>query len=121
VADAADGDRAAVVWVDEYGPGLVHTHVVLDLVVDRPRRSFPVEPLRLSWSQGVPGIYDLAERDAVSGTLEQGGYRHVCAVALGSDGLRAWFVVVDGQNYRPSLNAEALGRILFLAGECSAV
>jgi tetratricopeptide (TPR) repeat protein len=121
VTEVADGDRAAVVWVDEYGPGLVHTHVVLDLIADRPRRAFPVEPLRLSWSQGVPGLYDVSEREAVIGTLDQGAYRHVCSVALGSDGLRAWFVVVDGQTYRPPLTEDAVARILFLAGECSAV
>jgi tetratricopeptide (TPR) repeat protein len=121
VAEAAEGDRAAVVWVDEYGPGLVHTHVVLDFVADRPRRAFPVEPLRQSWSQGVPGLYDQSERDPVYGSLENGSYRHVCAVALGSDGLRAWFVVVDGQSYRPALDADSAGRVLFLAGECSAI
>jgi tetratricopeptide (TPR) repeat protein len=121
VTEVADGDRAAVVWVDEYGPGLVHTHVVLDLVADRPRRAFPVEPLRLSWSQGVPGIYDLSERDVMIGALDQGGYRNVCSVALGSDGLRAWFVVVDGQGYRQLLDEDAKAKILFLAGECSAV
>ncbi|MBW3535195.1 MAG: hypothetical protein KY453_08280 [Gemmatimonadetes bacterium] len=27
-----DADRAAVLWVDEYGAGLVHVHLVLDLL-----------------------------------------------------------------------------------------
>ena len=41
-ASITGADRAAVVWVDEYGPGLVHPHVVLDVLSDRPRRSFGV-------------------------------------------------------------------------------
>jgi tetratricopeptide (TPR) repeat protein len=117
----ASGDRAAVVWVDEYGPGLVHGHVILDLSADRPRRAFLPEPLRLAWSEGVPGIYDASGREAAPGLFDAGAYRSVCAVALGSDGLRAWFVVVDGQTPRPRLTPEATAEMMFLAGECSAI
>jgi hypothetical protein len=115
------GDRAAVVWVDEYGPGLVHGHVVLDLLSDQPRRAFAHEPLRLAWSEGVPGLYDACDREPGAGVLEQGAYRSICAVALGSDGLRAWFVVVDGQTPRPRLSREAATELMYLAGECSAI
>jgi tetratricopeptide (TPR) repeat protein len=119
-ASVASGDRAAIVWVDEYGPGLVHAHVILDLISDHPRRAFPPEPLRLAWSEGVPGLYDVCERE--SGHLgDSGGYRSVCAVALGSDGLKAWFVVVDGQTPRPRLSKDASAQMMFLAGECSAI
>jgi len=109
-------DRAAVVWVDEYGPGLVHPHVVLDLASDRPRRSFALEPLRRAWDTGVPGVFCQGEAgislDRTPWTL---------AVALGSDGSRAWFLVVDALVPRASLRKELRGRIMFLAGECSAV
>jgi hypothetical protein len=115
------GDRAAIVWVDEYGPGLVHGHVILDLIADQPRRAFAAEPLRLAWSEGVPGLYDASDRESPHGVFEQGSYRSICAVALGSDGLRAWFVVVDGQAPRPRLTRDASAELMFLAGECSAV
>jgi tetratricopeptide (TPR) repeat protein len=118
----ANGDRGAVVWVDEYGPGLVHGHVILDLISDNPRRAFPSEPLRLAWSEGVPGLYDTCSREGSQGGFEPAtSYRSVCAVALGSDGLRAWFVIVDGQTPRPRLGADAAGDMMFLAGECSAI
>lgn len=117
----ASGDRGAVVWVDEYGPGLVHGHVILDLTSDRPRRAFQPEPLRMAWSEGVPGFFDSTGRDVGQGVFDPVAYRSVCAVALGSDGLRAWFVVVDSQTPRPRLSAEAAAEMMFLAGECSAI
>ena len=120
-ASVTSADRAAVVWVDEYGPGLVHGHVILDLCSDRPRRAFQPEPLRMAWSEGVPGLYDAGGRDGAHGLFEAGAYRSVCAVALGSDGLRAWFVVMDGQTPRPLLTSDAAAEIMFLAGECSAI
>lgn len=120
-ASVGGGDRAAVVWVDEYGPGLAHTHVILDLASDLPRRAFSVEPLRLAWSGGVPGLYDLPEKQGVNRFSEQGSSRSLCAVALGSDGLRAWFLVVDGQTPRAPLSEEDSGWLMFVAGECSAI
>ena len=41
-------ERVAAVWIDEYGPGVVHPHTVLDLLSDIPRRRFAAEPLRLA-------------------------------------------------------------------------
>lgn len=118
VAELAGADRVATVWVDEYGPGLVHAHVVLDLLSDRPRRSYPVEPLRRAWDDGgVPGFYDGA-RDARS---DSDAETDLFAVALGSDGTRAWFVVGDRVAGRPALAEEIRDEIMFLAGECSAV
>ena len=114
-------DRAAAVWVDEYGPGLVHVHAVLDLVSDTPRRRFPVEPLRLAWNDGVPGKLDVPDVDR-SGPipLHEAG-RSLCAVALGSDGSRAWFLVADGLAARVPLDRDTSGQLMFLAGECAAV
>ena len=114
-------DRAATVWLDEYGPGLVHVHAIVDLVSDVPRRRFPVESLRLAWNDGVPGkldVSDLAQSAAipihdVAGSL--------CTVALGSDGARAWFLVTDGMRARLPLDSETSGRLMFLAGECAGV
>ncbi|MDH3423628.1 MAG: hypothetical protein OEN00_11595, partial [Gemmatimonadota bacterium] len=65
VAELCDADRAATVWVDEYGPGSVHPHVVLDHLADRPRRHFSSEPLRRAWELGVPGAVD-AQADPTS-------------------------------------------------------
>ena len=58
VAELSAADRVATVWVDEYGPGLVHPYVVLDLLSDRPRGSFQVEPLHKAWEMGIPGAHD---------------------------------------------------------------
>ncbi len=110
-------DRAAVVWVDEYGPGLVHPHVVLDLASDRPRRFFALEPLQRAWDTGVPGVFCHDEGT----TSLHGRIPWTLAVALGSDGSRAWFLVVDALVPRASLPQKLRGRIMFLAGECSAV
>jgi tetratricopeptide (TPR) repeat protein len=113
-------DRAATVWVDEYGPGHVHVHALLDLLADIPRRRFPAEPLRLAWNDGVPGKLDIpdVDRSAAIPLHEAGG--SLCAVALGSDGARAWFLIADGMARVP-LDRETSGQLLFHAGECAAV
>ena len=105
-------DRVAIVWVDEYGPGLVHPHVVLDLRSDRPRRSFAAEPLRRAWELGVPGALDEPGTSTLPSSL---------AIALGSDGTRAWFLAAESAAPRAMLDKEARERIMFHAGECSAV
>ena len=105
-------DRAAIVWVDEYGPGLVHPHVVLDLRSDQPRRSFAAEPLRRAWELGVPGALDEPGTYTMHSSL---------AVALGSDGTRAWFLDAESPASRATLVTEPRERSMFLAGECSAV
>jgi hypothetical protein len=114
VAELSDADRVATVWVDEYGPGLVHPHVVLDSLSDRPRRFFSAEPLRKAWALGVPGAVDEPANpmSAIPTTL---------AIALGSDGMRAWFLVAESGAGRPLLESMARDRIMFLAGECAAV
>ncbi len=120
VAAILSAGRAALVWVDEFGPGMVHPYVVLDLASDRPRRSFSLDPLNRAWESGVPGVHfsEEDERGHVFG-LEPGGTS--MAIALGSDGTRAWFVVADALGVRPPLSEDAEGRIMFLAGECSGV
>lgn len=110
IADLTGSDRVAVVWIDEYGPGLVHPHVVLDLLSDRPRRVFAVDPLQKAWDLGIPGAFD----DAL-------GEPATFAVALGSDGARGWFVVADSVTRRSPVGEEWRNRLMFLAGECSAV
>lgn len=107
-------DRVATVWIDEYGPGLVHPHVVLDLLSDRPRRSFAAEPLRKAWESGVPGGYEAP-------TGKEGAPPWSMSVALGSDGTRSWFVVADAVAPRPPLTGAQREDLMFLAGECSAV
>ena len=110
-------DRGAIVWVDEYGPGMVHPHVVLDLASDRPRRNFALEPLRRAWDTGVPGVYCHGEPSS----LHLDRIPWTMAVSLGSDGSRAWFMIADALAPRAGLANEVRGRIMFLAGECSAV
>jgi tetratricopeptide (TPR) repeat protein len=117
LARVTGADRSAVVWVDEYGPGLVHPHVVLDLASDRPRRSFAMEPLRRAWDTGVPGVFCQAEASAPG----PGRLPWTMAVALGSDGSRAWFLVADALAPRGRLSGGLRERIMFLAGECSAL
>lgn len=120
IARIVGADRVAAVWVDEYGPGLVHPHAVLDLLTDRPRRSFPAEPLRRAWERGVPGVFESVgpvaghARDANAAPWS-------LAVALGSDGTRAWFVVAESVTVRGALGADLRDRVMFLAGECSSV
>jgi len=114
VAELCDADRAATVWVDEYGPGSVHPHVILDQLSDRPRRFFSVEPLRRAWELGVPGAIDaLADPTSSIPTT--------FAISLGSDGMRAWFLVAESPAGRPLLDAATRDRLMFLAGECAAV
>jgi len=117
VVPLVGADRAATVWIDEYGPGLVHPHVVLDLVSDRPRRVFPAEPLRRAWEAGVPGVFETQTVGLARGE----GQPWVVAVALGSDGTRSWFLVADAVSPRAGVDADTRERLLFLAGECSAV
>jgi len=114
IAGLTGADRVAALWVDEYGPGLVHPHVVLDLLADKPRRRFSAEPLHKAWEDGVPGTYDQAsDVDASSSST--------CAVALGSDGSRAWFLVAESVSPRAAFDASIRERIMFLAGECSSI
>jgi len=114
MADLTGADRVAVVWVDEYGPGLVHPHLVVDLIADRANRVFSIEPLHRAWDCGIPGAYDeAADRDARGA--------NTVAIALGSDGSRGWFVVAESLARRARLEHSVRDRLMFLAGECSAV
>lgn len=115
LARLLSADRAAVVWVDEYGPGLVHPHVVVDLLCDRPRRTFSREPLRAAWESGVPGAHEII---APGGEVRS---PWSLSLALGSDGTRSWFVVADAVSPRAPISTEMRDRALFFAGECAAV
>jgi tetratricopeptide (TPR) repeat protein len=113
VAALTGADRAAAVWVDEHGSGQVHPHMVVDLLSDRPRRAFSSDPLRGAWQLGVPGTFECPAGSAsIPSTF---------AVALGSDGTRAWFLVADSLVPRLCVGAEAREGLMFLAGECAAV
>lgn len=114
VADLTRADRVATVWVDEYGADLVHPHVVLDQLNDRPRRAFSIDPLHEAWQLGVPSACDRPGElwSAIPSTF---------AVSLGSDGTRAWFLIAESVAARSVLDVAARDRIMFLAGECAAV
>jgi len=109
------GERAAVLWVDEYGEGRVHTRAVLDLASKTPRRSFPLPALAAAWREGAPGLSHIVQGRAVGGTTP----RSICSVALGSDGLRWWFFTVDG--LPPVLSVAEVQRMHYLAGRVSSV
>jgi tetratricopeptide (TPR) repeat protein len=114
IAELSGADRVATVWVDEYGPGLIHPYVVLDQLCDQPRRAFSAEPLHEAWELGVPGAHD---RPFTSGS----SIPSTLAVALGSDGTRAWFVLAESVLPRPLLDRQLRDRIMFLAGECASI
>ncbi len=116
VTELASADRAAALWIDEYGPGIVHPHLVLDLFADRPRRSFTEERLREARESGVPGVCEYGP-DSAPGGRRTGGSGVV--VSLGSDGTRSWFLVADSVSAGPSLAEPVRDEIMFLAGECS--
>jgi len=113
VAELSGSDRVAAVWIDEYGPGLVHPHLVVDSLSDRPRRAFRLEAFHRAWERGVPGAYDEAgDESSRSG---------VFAIALGSDGARGWFLIADSVSRRVRLDEAVRHRMMFLAGEISAL
>jgi tetratricopeptide (TPR) repeat protein len=113
VATLTGADRVAAVWVDEFSPDVVHPDAVLDLLSDRPRRRFSADPLHKAWEYGIPGTYDQSrDADPSSTTL---------AIALGSDGARAWFLHADSVAKRPELDGFVRDRVLFLAGEISSI
>lgn len=115
LANLVGADRAATVWVDEYGPGLVHPHVVLDLLCDHPRRSFSADPLRRAWEAGVPGLLEAPHTRGADGSP------WTLAISLGSDGTRGWFLIADSVVPRPALTSDVRDRVMFLSGECSSV
>lgn len=114
VADLTISDRVAAVWIDEYGPGVVHPYIVLDLLSDRPRRLFSIEPLQKAWDFGIPGVLDElgAATDERAATF---------SVALGSDGARGWFLVADSVTRQLHVDDDRRDRLMFLAGEISSV
>ena len=116
----AGADRGAVVWLDEYGPGSAHPHALLDLAADRPRRFFSPIPLRAAWDSGVPGLFDLPQAEGRWGRLGE-GIASTSVIALGSDGPRSWFLVIDSLTPRVALNRRTAGDLMFLAGEIASV
>lgn len=114
-------DRGAILWIDEYGSGAVHVHCLLDLTSDRPRRAFASGPLRRAWEEGIPGLLDEPDLTRSDDRILPRGPRSLCAVALGSDGVRSWFLAVDSRSSRDALSDEAAEYLMFLAGECASV
>lgn len=114
IAEITESDRVAVVWVDEFAPRQAHPWLVLDLLCDRPRLSFSVDPLQRAWDRGIPGTEEMRDTGGV-------GRSPGLWIALGSDGARGWFVVADTVTGRRPLCDDRRSRALFLAGECSAV
>lgn len=116
---AVDGDRAATVWVDEYGSGLAHAYCVLDLAADPPRREFTPEPLKRAWECGVPGLLDVPDVARADDLPVPEEIRSVAAVSLGSDGVKAWFLVTDSRTPRAMLGDAARSELMFSAGEAA--
>jgi len=102
LASRVGADRAAVVWVDDYGTPAVHAYCLLDLTSGAERRTFDVELLHEAWDQGVPGLID--RPNLGPGTARVRAPRSSAVVALGSDGTRSWFAVVDSLTPRERLS-----------------
>jgi tetratricopeptide (TPR) repeat protein len=68
----------------------------------------------------VPGLLDLPQTD---GRWEQfgEGVASACIVAMGSDGPRSWFLVVDSLTPRAGLSDQTAGDLMFLAGEIGSI
>ena len=66
IAEITGSDRVAVVWVDEFAPRHGHPWLVLDLLSDRPRRGFAVDPLQRAWERGIPGKEEPLEAGALA-------------------------------------------------------
>ena len=115
LAEITGADRAAAVWVDEYSATDVRPLVTLDLLCDRPRRAFPVEPLERAWAAGLPGVYEGLRGSTRSPSEPASQF----AVALGSDGARSWFLVCDSVGLRARLSEPDRQRALFLSGEAA--
>jgi hypothetical protein len=93
---------------------------LLDLVGDPPRRNFTVQACRVAWGKGVPGLLDVPDAERAN-EIPISGVRSSCCVAMGSDGTRAWFLIVDSLTPRARLTVEVTDELMFVAGEAAAV
>lgn len=118
-AEVVGADRAAVLWLDDYDVGLAHPHTILDLVQDKPRRGFSPGILRSALGTGIPGLVDLP--NCTGRPDGERCIRSSCAVALGSDGFRSWFLVVDSLSPRPPAGPGVTEDLMFIAGECASL
>ena len=99
------GIVASAVWVDEYGPGVVHVHCVLDLLHTPPRRGFDPAHLQAAWEERwSPGSGIGADLSASQVVPILEGVRSTAAVAMGSERFPApGYVVVDSVRPRAPL------------------
>lgn len=110
-------DRAAVLWLDEFGPMVPRAHVLFDLHAHPARREFDARSLQTAWRLGVPGLVDAPELSR--GRVTPDAPRSAVYVGLGSDGLRTWFLALDSVTPRAALDDEVRERLLHLAGRCT--
>lgn len=94
---------------------------LLDLIGDPPRRDFGTRPWRSSLGAAVPGLYDMPQVVRGVESYLSPGVGSSCCIAMGSDGTRAWFLVLDSLTPRASLSVENSEALMFLAGESAAV
>jgi tetratricopeptide (TPR) repeat protein len=112
-----DGDRGAVLWLDEYGPSIPHVFCLVDVGSHEPRRKFGVDPLREAWDRGVPGLLDEPDAAFPVGVAS----RSSVTVVLGSDGTRAWFLTIDSLTPRNKLTPAQTDELMFAAGQAGSV
>ena len=68
----------------------------------------------------MPGLLDVPDAER-GGDIPISGARSSCCVAMGSDGTRAWFLLVDSLTPRSRLPVEVTDELMFVAGEAAAV
>ncbi len=119
--ERTEADRAAVLWLDEYDPRLVHVHCLLDLVRDVPRRGFSVPPWYSGGHDDLTSFIDTPRVSSGNEALVAGVPKSTCHVSIGCDGTRAWFLAVDSVTPRTELPGDSVEELMFLAGEAAAV
>ncbi len=111
------GDRGVLAWVDELDSTLARTHLVIDLHRDTPLRVVEVEAMLQAWERAVPAITDRAH----TALRERATPGSLAVASLGSDGRRAWFVLIESSYPRPPLNHELRDEFAYRAGVISGV
>ncbi|MGI9627344.1 MAG: hypothetical protein ACR2QM_10950, partial [Longimicrobiales bacterium] len=116
VASALRADRVAAAYTDDIRGGGLQIYCVLDLISERPRHRFTVAPPH-TWGGRFPALWDgLNPQNGTGFPTSSAG-----ACAIGSDGARSWYVLVDSVNRHQPMTEGAKDALLFYGGRCAGV